>query len=151
MTEEREPIAIPSWVPLSLRTAYSEIAARFGEEEAASQIRSHKRNMTPKELQRDPTQTDGTNWASRLAGREAEDGEMTITGEQMKAARILLGWTMDDLARSVRLSEMDIARFEAGTPRMPSIGAALIRRALEGAGVEFDDKGHGVRMREGKL
>jgi len=53
MTEGREPIAIPAWVPMSLRTAYSEIAARFGEEEAVSQIRSRKRNMTPKELRRD--------------------------------------------------------------------------------------------------
>jgi hypothetical protein len=48
-----EPIAIPPWVPLSLRTAYSEIAAKFGEEEAASQIRVLKRDMTPKELNRD--------------------------------------------------------------------------------------------------
>jgi transcriptional regulator with XRE-family HTH domain len=53
MTDGQEPIAIPAWVPLSLRTAYSDIAARFGEEEAASQIRSRKRNMTPKELQHD--------------------------------------------------------------------------------------------------
>ena len=53
MTEEREPIAIPAWVPMSLRTAYSEIVAGFGEEEAASQIRSRKRSMTPKELKRD--------------------------------------------------------------------------------------------------
>jgi hypothetical protein len=53
MTDGQEPIAIPAWVPLSLRTAYREIAARFGEEEAASQIRSRKRNMTPKELQHD--------------------------------------------------------------------------------------------------
>jgi transcriptional regulator with XRE-family HTH domain len=41
---------------------------------------------------------------------------MTITGEQCKAARKLLGWTMSDLAEAVRLSEMDIARFEAGRP-----------------------------------
>jgi hypothetical protein len=53
MTQGSEPIAIPAWVPLSLRTAYSEVAARFGEEEAASQIRTRKRNMTPEELQRD--------------------------------------------------------------------------------------------------
>jgi hypothetical protein len=53
MTEGLEPIAIPAWVPLSLRTAYREIAARFGEEEAASQIRSRKRSMTPKELKRE--------------------------------------------------------------------------------------------------
>jgi hypothetical protein len=53
MTEGLEPIAIPVWVPLSLRRAYSEVAARLGEVEAASQIRTRKRNMTPEELQRD--------------------------------------------------------------------------------------------------
>jgi hypothetical protein len=53
MTEGPGPTPIPAWVPLSLRTAYSRIAAKLGEEEAASQIRSRKRNMTPKELRRD--------------------------------------------------------------------------------------------------
>jgi hypothetical protein len=53
MTEEGEPIAIPAWVPWSLRAAYGRIAAKLGEEAAASQIRSRKRSMTPKELQRD--------------------------------------------------------------------------------------------------
>jgi transcriptional regulator with XRE-family HTH domain len=53
ISDGREPIAIPAWVPFSLRTEYREIASRFDEEEAASQIRSRKRNMTPKELQHD--------------------------------------------------------------------------------------------------
>ena len=75
---------------------------------------------------------------------------MTIMGKQCKAARELLGWTMSDLSHAVKLSEMDIARFEAGRPAMFFIGAALIGRALSQAGVEFDDKGHGVRMRVGK-
>jgi hypothetical protein len=47
------PIAIPAWVPFSLRAAYGRIAGRLGEEAAASQIRSRKRSMTPKELRRD--------------------------------------------------------------------------------------------------
>ena len=49
-----------------------------------------------------------------------------------------------------RLSEIDITRFEGGKQGMAFIGTALIRRAQESAGVEFDDKGHGVRMQEGK-
>jgi hypothetical protein len=53
MIEERESIPIPAWVPLSLRPAYGRIAGRLGEEAAASQIRSRKRSMTPKELRRD--------------------------------------------------------------------------------------------------
>ena len=92
--------------------------------------------------------------APRLVGREAkEEGKMAITGEQCRAARKLLTWTMDDLARAAKLSEMDIARFEAGTAGMAGIsfiGTALIRRTLEAAGIEFDDKGHSVRLRETK-
>jgi hypothetical protein len=40
-------------VPLSLQLLYSQIADRYGEEEAASQIRLRKRRMSPSELQRD--------------------------------------------------------------------------------------------------
>jgi hypothetical protein len=46
-------VPIPNWVPLSLQLLYSQIAARYGEEEAASQIRSRKRQMTKLELERD--------------------------------------------------------------------------------------------------
>jgi hypothetical protein len=74
---------------------------------------------------------------------------MTITSGQCKAARRLLSWTMGDLTRAAKLSEIDVARFEAGMPRMPFIGAELIRRALEAAGIEFEDDGR-VRLLEGK-
>ena len=47
------------------------------------------------------------------------------------------------------MSEIDIARFEAGKPRMSFIGTALIRKALETAGVEFTGGGgSGVRLRK---
>jgi hypothetical protein len=46
-------VPIPNWVPLSLQLLYSQIADERGEEEAASQIRSRKRQMSPSELQRD--------------------------------------------------------------------------------------------------
>jgi transcriptional regulator with XRE-family HTH domain len=77
---------------------------------------------------------------------------MAITGDQCKEARKLLGWTMSDLAHAVKLSEMDIARFEAGQSAMSFIGTALIGRALEQAGVEFIAEvggGPGVRLWKG--
>jgi hypothetical protein len=46
-------VPIPNWVPLSLQLLYSQVADQHGEEEAASQIRSRKRQMSPFELQRD--------------------------------------------------------------------------------------------------
>jgi ribosome-binding protein aMBF1 (putative translation factor) len=66
---------------------------------------------------------------------------MTITPEQCKSARKLLGWSPQDLAHKVRLSELDIARFEGGKTCMSFIGTAIIRRALEIAGIEFVDGG----------
>jgi transcriptional regulator with XRE-family HTH domain len=73
---------------------------------------------------------------------------MLITGEQCKEARKLLGWTMSDLAHAVKVSEMDIARFEAGKPSMSFIGALLIHRALGRAGVEFISAPPSIRLRE---
>jgi hypothetical protein len=46
-------VTIPKWVPLSLQRLYTQITDESGEEEAASQIRSRKRQMSPLELQRD--------------------------------------------------------------------------------------------------
>jgi len=74
---------------------------------------------------------------------------MVITGERVKAARKLLGWSLEALANKVRMSEIDIARFEAGKLGMSSTVTGLIRNALETAGVEFTDGGEpGVKLRK---
>jgi ribosome-binding protein aMBF1 (putative translation factor) len=74
---------------------------------------------------------------------------MIITGEQVNAARKLLGWSLEVLANKVRMSEIDIARFEAGKLGMSSTVMGLIRKALKTAGVEFTDGGEpGVKLRK---
>jgi ribosome-binding protein aMBF1 (putative translation factor) len=73
---------------------------------------------------------------------------VTITPEQCKIARKLLGWSLEVLAHRVRLSEFDIARFEAGKPGMSFIGTAMIRRALEQTGVEFAEDGRAMLREE---
>jgi ribosome-binding protein aMBF1 (putative translation factor) len=73
---------------------------------------------------------------------------MTITGEQVRAARKLLGWPRKTLARKCKPGETTIRNFENGARRPSPFNVLAIRRALETAGIEFDDKGHGVRMRE---
>jgi predicted transcriptional regulator len=73
---------------------------------------------------------------------------MTLTPGQCKAARRLLDCSLDSLAHKVRLSEIDIARFEAGKPGMSSIGVAMIRRALELSGVAFLDGPPWARLRD---
>jgi transcriptional regulator with XRE-family HTH domain len=74
---------------------------------------------------------------------------MTITGEQVRAARELLGWPRSTLARKSRLSESTITNLENGRRTLSPLSVLAIRRALESARVEFtvEDGGRaGVRL-----
>lgn len=68
-----------------------------------------------------------------------------ITIEQIKAARALLGWTQDDLAKASGLSKPMINLLERrkSNPKVDSLAA--IERALTHAGVEMTE-GPGVRL-----
>ena len=75
-----------------------------------------------------------------------------LTSAQIRAARALIRWSAEDLARHSAVSVTTIRRAEL----MPSATALTrandqaIRRALENAGVEFidaDKGGPGVRLR----
>lgn len=70
-----------------------------------------------------------------------------MTPRQIKAARVLLEWTQEDLAKMANMSKNAIANIESGyvLPRQQSLNA--IRDALEGAGIEFIDT-HGVQMKK---
>ncbi|NBB82689.1 MAG: helix-turn-helix domain-containing protein [Alphaproteobacteria bacterium] len=77
--------------------------------------------------------------------------ESSITPDQCRGARAMLGWSRDDLATASRVSRATLADFEAGK-RVP-YGRTLadIRRALEAAGITFIDAnggGPGVRLGE---
>ena len=73
-----------------------------------------------------------------------------ITIEQIKAARALLDWTQDDLAKAASLSKPMINTLERriANPKVESLNA--IQRALEKAGVEFTD-GPGVKLKSAVL
>ena len=79
--------------------------------------------------------------------REASDQR------QMRAARALLRWSAEDLARESAVGVATIRRAET-TENETSMTAAndlAVRRALETAGVEFIDEnggGPGVRLRK---
>ena len=73
-----------------------------------------------------------------------------ISAEQARAARKLLGWTLTTLASNSQFGATAIKNFETGKSRPTPFKVVPIRRAFEAAGIEFDGKGHGVRMREGK-
>lgn len=78
---------------------------------------------------------------------------MALTSAQIRAARSLIRWSADDLARESSLSVATVRRAEL-TEIATSLTVAndlAIRHALEKAGVEFIDEnggGPGVRLRE---
>ena len=75
-----------------------------------------------------------------------------LTSAQIRAARSLIRWTAEDLARASSVSVASIRRAELKEVET-SLTAAndlAIRKALEAAGVEFIDAngdGPGVRLR----
>jgi hypothetical protein len=77
----------------------------------------------------------------------------TLTSGQIRAARGLLRWSAEDLARRATLGLATIRRAE-GADSETSMTAAndlAVRKALEAAGVEFIDEnggGPGVRLRK---
>jgi transcriptional regulator with XRE-family HTH domain len=76
-----------------------------------------------------------------------------LTSAQIRAARALLRWSAEDLARQSLLSVATVRRAEL-TEDETSMTAAndwSVRRAFEAAGVEFIDEnggGPGVRLRK---
>jgi transcriptional regulator with XRE-family HTH domain len=60
-----------------------------------------------------------------------------ITGEQIKAARNLLGWSQLKLAIKAQLNDTAVRKFEKGQRLLSPKDLDLATRVLEAAGVEF--------------
>ena len=76
-----------------------------------------------------------------------------LTGFQIRAARALVKWSAEDLARQSSVSLRTIRRAELidHQTSMTAPNDLAIRRAFESAGVEFIDEnggGPGVRLRK---
>ncbi len=79
-----------------------------------------------------------------------EINEGMITPAQCRAARGLINWTQDDLAKAAEIGVVTVRHFESGKAEPRSATLVVIRQALEAAGVEFIPKnggGAGVRTR----
>ena len=76
-----------------------------------------------------------------------------MTGNQLRAARALIGWTQAQVADRANLSVPTVKRAEgAGALNASDRALTAIRAALEEAGVEFiaeNGGGAGVRLRKG--
>lgn len=74
-----------------------------------------------------------------------------MTGNQLRAARSLIGWSQAQVAESAGLSVPTVKRAEGqGAIAASAEAVAAIRTALEQAGVEFiaeNGGGAGVRLR----
>jgi transcriptional regulator with XRE-family HTH domain len=81
---------------------------------------------------------------------------LVLHGEQIRAARSLLGWSQADLAKKADVSQMTVKRFEAKNGPVSGTIASLngIQNALELAGIQFippDEWGSfGVRLNHGR-
>jgi transcriptional regulator with XRE-family HTH domain len=78
---------------------------------------------------------------------------LKVSIRQIKAARALLGWSQEELARASSISIPTIKRLEAdeGPLGGRSDTGEKIRKALQAAGVDFIDEnggGPGVRLRK---
>jgi ribosome-binding protein aMBF1 (putative translation factor) len=76
-----------------------------------------------------------------------------LSSAQIRAARALVRWSAEDLARETALSVTTIRRAELTEDEtsMTTANDLAVRRALEAAGVEFIDEnggGPGVRLRQ---
>jgi transcriptional regulator with XRE-family HTH domain len=74
-----------------------------------------------------------------------------MTSAQIRAARALLNWTIQELAEKVGVDRNTIAQIEAGRYASDET-LVVIRRVLEAAGVEFTNgRWPGVRLRPERM
>lgn len=74
-----------------------------------------------------------------------------ITPAQCRAARALIDWSQGELAQQAGVGIVTIRQLEAASHEPRRATLAVVRRALEEAGVEFIDEnggGPGVRLRK---
>jgi transcriptional regulator with XRE-family HTH domain len=76
-----------------------------------------------------------------------------LTSAQLRAARALIRWSAEDLARHCAVSVTTIRRAELTrtATSLTRVNDYVIRQALESAGVEFIDEnggGPGVRLKK---
>ena len=70
-----------------------------------------------------------------------------ISGEQVKAARVLLKWPQYRLAAEIGVSQSEINSFESGKARLSVLQTSVLKRVLETAGIEFVDGEPGATLK----
>ena len=73
---------------------------------------------------------------------------LPVTPRQIRAARALLDWSQQDLAREARVALSTVADFERAARQPITNNLAAMRNALERAGLLFERGGVVFRDRE---
>jgi transcriptional regulator with XRE-family HTH domain len=76
----------------------------------------------------------------------------SITSEQCRGARAMLGWSQDELAKAAKVSRATVVDFERGARAPHPNNLAALHAALEAGGIEFvaaNGGGVGVRLAKG--
>ena len=77
---------------------------------------------------------------------------LSVTAEQLRAARALLGWSQSELAKQAGMSLPTVKRVESERgPKVSEEARFALQRALDLSGIEFIDEnggGPGVRLRK---
>jgi transcriptional regulator with XRE-family HTH domain len=85
---------------------------------------------------------------------KSKESQLVLYGEQIRAARSLLGWSQIELATRADVAHMTVRRFEASNGPVSGKIESLIRiqSALEAAGIIFQpaDGQYGVGVRFAK-
>jgi DNA-binding XRE family transcriptional regulator len=80
-------------------------------------------------------------------GVKLRKGRKMITGERVKAARKLLGWSQLALALEAGVTQGTVANFETGKKHPSVLSVSTVQAALE-SGVEFTDGAEpGVKLK----
>jgi transcriptional regulator with XRE-family HTH domain len=80
-------------------------------------------------------------------GARLSKGGNMITGEQVKAARELLGWSQVRLSSKSGFGDSTNSKFERGEIRPSVLSLTTIKRTLEDAGVDFGEGEPGVKLK----
>jgi transcriptional regulator with XRE-family HTH domain len=70
-----------------------------------------------------------------------------ISAMQSRAARGLLHWTQNDLARKAGISAVTIRNYENGKTEPNPATLVVLKQTFEKAGIEFIANGRGVRLK----
>lgn len=74
-----------------------------------------------------------------------------ITPGQCRAARGLINWTQDELAKAAGISSVTVRQFEIGNAEPRPATLTVLKMAFEKAGIEFISQnggGPGVRLHD---